>query len=120
MLNTFLFQQTRIKSVVSIVKPYLNGSAVIALEALQDLEDLMNMDIISVPVNAQSAPAYARSAPVDDLNPPVKVQGAPVDNLNAPVNVQDVATENIESVPSTSGDTQLTFQGTPAEPEVAR
>ncbi|KAK1404350.1 hypothetical protein POM88_003955 [Heracleum sosnowskyi] len=110
----------RIKSAVSVIRPRLNETEVRALGALQDLEDLTNMDILSVPVNAQSAPAYVQSAPVDDLNPLVNVQGAPVADLNAPVNVQDAATENIPGAPSTAEDAHLTLQGTPSDAETAQ
>ncbi|KAK1385906.1 hypothetical protein POM88_023642 [Heracleum sosnowskyi] len=44
------YEHTRIKSAVSL------AVTVLPLEAWQDLEDLTNTDIISVPVNAQTAP----------------------------------------------------------------
>ena len=115
MLNTFFVQQTRIKSAICDIKPSLDEAAVSAPRDLQDLEDLINMDIVSLTVNAPSAPAYvaanAQSAPVDDLNLPANVQGSALDNLIAPEDVQNSTTENIQSVTST----QVTFQSA-AEP----
>ncbi|XP_017245880.1 uncharacterized protein LOC108217560 [Daucus carota subsp. sativus] len=97
--------RTRIKSAVSVIQPYLHESAVTALGALQDLEDLANMELLSVPINSQTA---------------VNVQGAPGDDLNTPVNVKDVATENIQSLPLTGEDAQLTFQGRQTDAETAQ
>lgn len=68
---THFLQQSRIKTAVSVVKPYLNETAVIALGALQDLEELADMDIISVPPSVQGAPADVQSAPVNVLSAPV-------------------------------------------------
>ncbi|MFZ8340948.1 hypothetical protein ACO1LU_14180, partial [Staphylococcus aureus] len=48
--------QSRIKQAVSVVKPYLNTeTAVIAVGALQELEELASLDI-STPVTVQRAP----------------------------------------------------------------
>ena len=97
-------------SSISDIKPSFFETAVSAPRALQDLEDFMNMDIVSLTVNAPSAPAYvaanAQSAPVDDLNLPANVQGSARDNLIAPEDVQNARTENIQSVTST----HVTFQ----------
>lgn len=101
--------QSRIKTAVSVVKPYLNETAVIALGALQDLEELADMDIISVPPSVQGAPADVQSAPVNVLSAPV--------DLNAPVNVQGTAPENIRSAPLTAEAVPVTFQSVPSTGE---
>lgn len=106
--------QSRIKTAISVVKPYLNETSVIALGALQDLEELASMDIISVQLSVQGAPVDVQSAPVNVQSG--NVLSAPVD-LNAPVNVLGTAPENIQSTPLTveappsTGETpQSTFQ----------
>lgn len=98
------------------MKPYLNETAVIALEALQDLEELAGMDIVSVQLSVQGAPVNVQGAPVNVQS--ANVHCAPVD-LNAPVNVQGTAPENIapltaEAAPSTGDTPQATFQSAPA------
>ncbi|WOG93529.1 hypothetical protein DCAR_0312815 [Daucus carota subsp. sativus] len=118
--------QSRIRTAISVVKPYLNETAVIALGALQDLEELASMDIISVPpsvqgavkdvqsapVNVEGAPLDVQSAPMDVQSAPVNVLSAPVD-LNAPVNVSGPAPENIQSAPLTAEGAPSAFQSAP-------
>lgn len=96
------------------MKPYLNETAVIGLEALQDLEELASMDIVSVQLGVQGAPVDVESAPVNVQGAPVNVQRANVlsaaVDLNAPVNALGTAPENIQSAPSTGGTPESTFQ----------
>ncbi|KAK1383992.1 H15 domain-containing protein [Heracleum sosnowskyi] len=81
--------QSRIKTAIGVVKPYLNETAVIALGALQDLEELASMDIISVQLSAQgTAPENIQSAPL----------------------TAEAAPSTVQSVPSTGETPQSTFQ----------
>ncbi|KAL8132545.1 uncharacterized protein LOC141712122 [Apium graveolens] len=102
------YYNTVIKSAVTAIRPSVNQTEVTALGALQTLEDLTNMDLISVPVNAPSVAALVQKAPVDDdMNTMRNVQGAPAADLNAPV-VQDAVTDTIQISPSTAEDTHIT------------
>lgn len=87
----FFLQQSRIKQAVSVVKPYLNTeTAVIAVGALQELEELASLDI-STPVTVQSAPLAVQSEPLT-------VQRAPLTDQSAPLTVQSehVAVQGVE------------------------
>lgn len=74
-------QQSRVKQAVSVVKPYLNPDAVIAVGALQELEELASLDV-SMPAAVQSAPLAGQNEEAE------AVQSAPLTDEIAPLTLQ--------------------------------